>query len=78
MLHHSSIDAADAVAGDVMTTHVVSVSMEAAVQSVARTLFENAVGGAPVVDGAGVPVGMVSDGDLFGRRAAEDRGGPWL
>ena len=39
-------------------------------------MLETDVNGMPVVDAAGIPVGMVSDGDLVGRRA--DRRDWWL
>jgi CBS domain-containing protein len=71
-------DAADIVSRDVMTEHVISVSPEASVKSVAQTLFDHRIGAVPVIDARGVVVGMVSDGDLLGQRTATDRPDWWL
>ena len=45
--------------------------------SVARLMLESGVSGVPVLDAGGRPVGMVSDGDLLGRRG-DGRLSPWL
>ena len=45
--------------------------------SVARLMLESGISGVPVLDAGGRPVGMVSDGDLLGRRG-EGRHSPWL
>jgi len=66
------------VADDFMTASVVAVAADTTVQSVARVLLERRIGAVPVVDEAGAPVGMVSDGDLIGRRLAAERGDWWL
>ena len=66
------------VASDLMTETVVSVAADASVQAVAQILLENHLGAAPVTDASGNPIGMVSDGDLLGRRAAEGRQDWWL
>jgi CBS domain-containing protein len=65
-------------ANDVMTIPVVTASVDAHVREVARILLENSIGAVPVLDVAGVPVGMVSDGDLLGRRPDDSRGDWWL
>ncbi|MBF0625979.1 MAG: CBS domain-containing protein [Magnetococcales bacterium] len=52
---------------EVMTTGVVSVGLEASIPEIARTLTEHRISGVPVVDEAGVIVGMVSEGDLVDR-----------
>jgi CBS domain-containing protein len=65
-------------ANDVMTSPVVTASADANVREVARILLENSIGAVPVLDVAGVPVGMVSDGDLLGRRPDNPRRDWWL
>lgn len=59
-------------AADVMTSAVVSVSPDTSVREVAALLLEAHISAVPVVDGAGVLLGMASEGDLLGR-SAEDR-----
>ena len=54
-------------AKDVMTTRVVTVDPETAVEDVARLLIERHVSGVPVVDAKGAIVGIVSEGDLMRR-----------
>jgi CBS domain-containing protein len=54
-------------ARDVMTREVVAVQAETPVCEIARLLLDNHVSGAPVLDGAGAPIGMVTEGDLIGR-----------
>ena len=66
------------VASDLMTETVISVTTDASVQAVAQLLLENHIGGVPVTDGSGVPLGMVSDGDLLGRRTDNERQDWWL
>jgi CBS domain-containing protein len=66
------------VAGDLMTENVVSVSSEATVRAAAQLLLESHVGALPVTDAGGAPVGMVSDGDLLGRRTDDERQDWWL
>jgi CBS domain-containing protein len=63
------------VASDLMTSPAFVVSKTDALSSVARRMLETGVNGMPVVDAAGVPIGMVSDGDLIGRRG--DRRDDW-
>ena len=58
-------------ARDVMTADVVAVSADTPIQDVARLLLEKHISGVPVLDSAGAPIGMVSEGDLIGRDAAE-------
>ncbi|HEY1944403.1 MAG TPA: CBS domain-containing protein [Roseiarcus sp.] len=65
-------------ASDLMTAPVVTAPADASVRDVARLLLENGVGAAPVLDSSGVPIGMVSDGDLLGRRLDDRRRGWWL
>jgi CBS domain-containing protein len=58
-------------AHDIMTTDVLSVTPGAGVRDIALLLLRNGISAVPVVDGAGVPIGMVSEGDLIGRKDAE-------
>jgi len=52
---------------DVMTTDVITVDPEMTVQNLATRLAERGISGAPVIDGAGKLVGIVSEGDLLHR-----------
>lgn len=54
-------------ARDIMTSKVLSVGPEASTRDIARLLLANGISAVPVVDGDGVPIGMVSEGDLIGR-----------
>lgn len=69
----------------VMTTSVVSVGAEAPFPDVVATMTETGLSALPVVDGGGLPLGVVSESDLLpvfelpgprGRTAAELMGGP--
>jgi len=53
----------------VMTTDVVSFRPDDGVQDVAKTMAETGIGGAPVVDGEGHVVGLVTDDDLIVQEA---------
>lgn len=65
-------------AKELMTTDVVTVDPETHVDRIARILLDHNISAAPVVDAAGAPIGMVSEGDLIGRDAAErDRRRDW-
>ena len=55
-------------AGALMSSPAIAVRATEPVSSVARIMLELGVGGVPVLDAGGRPVGMVSDGDLLGRR----------
>lgn len=55
------------IARDVMTTTVVSVSPDAPTPDVAKVLSDHGISAVPVVDTAGAPIGMISEGDLIGR-----------
>ena len=59
-------------AADVMSREVVHVGPGATVGEVARLLVAHRISAVPVLDPAGAPLGMVSEGDLLGR-AEEDR-----
>jgi CBS domain-containing protein len=52
---------------DVMTTNVVTVDRDALVMDVVKLMLERQISGLPVVDAAGAPVGMISEGDLLRR-----------
>ena len=59
------------IARDVMTRDVVSVTSDTPVRKIASLLVKNRISAVPVVDRTGVPIGIVSEGDLVGRREAE-------
>ena len=67
-------------AGEIMTRDVLSVGPETPAAEIARCLVERGVSAVPVVDAEGIPVGMVSEGDLIGRDDAkrEARRDWWL
>lgn len=54
-------------ARDLMTTDVVTVSPDIPVREIARLLVKHGISAVPVVDASGMPIGMVSEGDLIGR-----------
>src|SRR6516165_6411236 len=58
-------------ARDVMTSAVASVSPETPTSAIAKILRDHAISAMPVVDEAGAPIGMVSEGDLIGRDEPE-------
>jgi CBS domain-containing protein len=58
-------------ARDVMTPDVVSVSPDTSIRKLARLLLDSSISAVPVVDDQGAPVGMVSEGDLLGRRETD-------
>lgn len=67
-------------ARDIMTTPVLQVAPDTTVRDAARVLLDHRIGAVPVVDGQGVLVGMVSEGDLLGRSGADRLSGHewWL
>ena len=58
-------------ARDVMTREVVSVTPDTPMQQIAALLLEKGISAVPVVDNSGAPIGIVSEGDLIGRREAQ-------
>jgi CBS domain-containing protein len=64
-------------ADELMSSPAITTQTTEPVFSVARLMLDSGIDGVPVLDPAGRPVGMVSDGDLLGRRG-EGRPSPWL
>jgi CBS domain-containing protein len=60
-------------AADVMVTNVITVTPETSVQEAAQALLDNRISGAPVVDGKGAVVGILSEGDLIRRAESGTR-----
>lgn len=58
-------------ARDIMSRAVVWVGPDTTVGRIAAVLMEHSISAVPVVDADGAVVGMVSEGDLLGRRAAD-------
>jgi CBS domain-containing protein len=52
-----------------MTTDVVAFHPDDRVQEVAKTMAERSIGGAPVIDGEGRVVGLVTDDDMIVQEA---------
>ena len=59
---------------DVMTTTVVAVKRDATFKEMAATLRRYRVSALPVVDDAGLVIGVVSAGDLLAKEALADPG----
>ena len=59
----------EAAVADIMERDVISVHPETGVQELAKLMHERHIGGAPVVDGDGRLVGIVTDGDLIAEEA---------
>jgi CBS domain-containing protein len=58
-------------ARDLMSKDVVKVAPDMPLRDVAKTLIRHGISAVPVVDGGGTLVGMVSEGDLVGRKKTE-------
>jgi CBS domain-containing protein len=54
-------------AADIMTRRVVSIGAEASVLEAIRLMLQNKISGLPVVDGEGLLVGIVTEGDFLRR-----------
>ena len=67
-------------ARDVMTSPVLSVTSDVTVQEIARLLLDRHISAVPVVDGEGILLGLVSEGDLIHRADAGTERHPswWL
>ena len=63
--------------GQVMSPEPILIRVDQPLQEAARILEENEVSGVPVVDQAGVLVGVLSDTDLVRARATEDLWSRW-
>ena len=55
-------------AREVMNSAVICVGPNKSVSEIAELLMRNEISAVPVVDGAGAPLGIVSEGDLTGAR----------
>lgn len=58
-------------AAEVMTTKVLAVRPDTPARSIALMLFRHGISAVPVVDDIGIPIGMVSEGDLLPRDESE-------
>jgi CBS domain-containing protein len=58
-------------AREFMTKDLVTVSPDTPTPEIAKLLLAHGISAAPVVDGEGTPIGMVSEGDLLGRGEAD-------
>lgn len=58
-------------ARELMTTQVISVGPDEPTRKIAQLLLDHGISAVPVVDTDGVPIGMVSEGDLIGRGERE-------
>ena len=59
------------IARDLMNSDVVTVAPDTPIRDVARTLLGHRISAVPVVDETGTLIGMVSEGDLVGRKRTE-------
>jgi CBS domain-containing protein len=62
---------------DVMTPDPIVFTTDESLQEAARQLEESEISGAPVVDSAGILVGVLSETDLVRARATEDLWSRW-
>jgi CBS domain-containing protein len=67
-------------AADVMTRHVVSIGSESSVLEAIRLMLQHKVSGLPVLDGEGLLVGIVTEGDFLRRSetGTERKRSRWL
>ncbi|WP_329567710.1 CBS domain-containing protein [Streptomyces sp. NBC_01361] len=56
---------------ELMTREVITVPQNAAFKDIVRTLTEHQVSAVPVVDSAGRPLGLISEGDLLQKSAGQ-------
>ena len=54
-------------AHDIMTHEVITIGPDASIHDAARLLSEYNISGAPVVDGAGRMIGIITEADLLGK-----------
>ena len=62
-------------AREVMTSPVISVTANTPVRDIAQLLLKNHISAVPILDYSGAPIGMVSEGDLIGRRERSSASG---
>jgi CBS domain-containing protein len=67
-------------AQEIMTKDVVTVSPDTNTSQIAQQLLEHKISAVPVIDSSGIVIGMVSEGDLIGRRDVDrdERRDWWL
>lgn len=63
---------------EVMTTNVITASVDTSLQDVARLLIDRRISGLPIVDSEGTLVGVVSETDFLVKQAGPDSGRPSL
>jgi CBS domain-containing protein len=56
------------IARDIMTRHVYTTSPDEPVRNAARVLAERHISGMPVMDAAGVIIGMLTEADIIGKQ----------
>ncbi len=68
------------IARDIMTSKVIAVGPDTTVREIARVILDNRISAVPVVDEAGRPIGIVSEGDLVmrGPDSREPRRDSWI
>jgi CBS domain-containing protein len=68
------------IARDIMTSPVITIKMNSSVGDAAKSLLQNHISAAPVIDDSGRLIGMISEGDLMRRyeTATERRQSWWL
>lgn len=55
-------------ASEIMTTSILTLTPDTPIENAARTMFENAISGMPVVDEDGLLVGVVSEFDIISKQ----------
>jgi len=60
-------------ARDIMTKEVVSTKCSCKVEEVTRVLYFHGISGLPVLDDEMQVIGMVTEADILGRKAGQDR-----
>jgi CBS domain-containing protein len=59
------------IASEIMTQKVATIHPEASVQQAARLLSEERISGAPVLDAAGVLIGIITEADIIAHAGRE-------
>src|SRR5438477_9506018 len=52
---------------EIMTSSVISVTLETSIAEAARLMLQHRISGLPVIDGEGAVVGIITEGDLLRR-----------